>query len=231
MREINWTKYIFVLMVTTAIFFSAIFLSGYLSGKKIEELKNIEDNISMNILASETQFALLSDASCENITNSVLSQELNSLASKLSYMESSFGTDNAEVVRLKKYYSLLQIKDYLLLKKVGEKCDSPPVFILYFYSNKGDCRDCQKAGYALTYLRNKYPRLRIYSFDYNLNLSTVKTLISMYGIKNDLPAIVINGKVYYGFKGREEMENLFPELRNIGKETAADTDETKQSAE
>ncbi|NOY35439.1 MAG: hypothetical protein GXP44_00735, partial [bacterium] len=226
MREINWTKYIFVFMITGAIFFSAVFLSGYFGGKKMEELKNIEDKISMNILASETQFALLSDSSCRNINNSMLSQELNSLSSKLAYMEGSLGTENAEVERLKKYYSLLQIKDYLLLKKVGEKCDFPPVFILYFYSNKGDCSDCLKAGYALTYLRKEYPRLRIYSFDYNLDLSTVKTLIAMYGIKNDLPAIVINGKVYYGFKGREEMEDLFPELRGIGK-SATTTKKTK----
>jgi len=213
-------------MITGAIFFSAVFLSGYLNGKKMEELKNIEDKISMNILASETQFALLSDSSCRNINNSMLSQELNSLAAKLAYMESSLGTEDAEVERLKKYYSLLQIKDYLLLKKVGEKCDFPPVFILYFYSNKGDCPDCQKAGYALTYLRREYPRLRIYSFDYNLDLSTVKTLIAMYGIKNDLPAIVLNGKVYYGFKGREEMEDLFPELRGIGK-SATSTEKNK----
>ena len=231
MREINWTKYIFVFLITVAIFYSAVFLSGYLGEKKMKELKNIEDKISMNILASETQFALLSDSSCKNINNSMLSQELNSLSAKLAYMEGNLGTDDAEVERLKKYYSLLQIKDYLLLKRVGEKCDFPPVFILYFYSNKGDCSDCQKAGYALTYLRKEYPRLRIYSFDYNLNLSTVKTLISMYGIKNDLPAIVINGKVYYGFKGREEMEDLFPELRDIGKKTATSTEKTERTAE
>ena len=214
-------------MITGAIFFSAVFLSGYFGGKKMEELKNIEDKISMNILASETQFALLSDSSCKNINNSMLSQELNSLSSKLAYMEGGSGVDRAEMERLKKYYSLLEIKDYLLLKKVGEKCDFPPVFILYFYSNEGDCPDCQKAGYALTYLRKEYPRLRIYSFDYNLDLSTVKTLIAMYGIKNELPAIVINGKAYYGFKGRKEMEDLFPELRNIGEETATSTSAEK----
>ncbi len=213
MKEINWTKYIFVFIITATVFLSAVFLSSYLSGKKIKELNRIEDKISMDILASETQFSLLSESTCDNVDNSFLSQELNSLSTKLAFMEGSLGSDNAEVERLKKYYSLLEIKDYLLLKKVGEKCDSPPVFILYFYSNKGDCSDCQRTGYALTYLRSEYPQLRIYSFDYNLDLSTIKTLIAMYGIKNNLPAIVINGEVYYGFRGREEMENLFPDLK------------------
>ncbi len=220
MREINWTKYIFVLIITGVIFISVVSLSGYFSGKKMEELNNIEDKISMNILASETQFLLLGESSCKNIDNSVLSRELNSLAAKLDYSEKNLGVDNAEVKRLKKYYSLLEIKDYLLLKKMGEKCDFSPVFILYFYSNKGDCPDCQSAGYALTYLRREYPRLRIYSFDYNLDLSTIKTLIAMYGVKNDLPAIVINGEVYYGLKAQDEIKELFPDVKQ-GEEAMA----------
>ncbi len=228
MREINWAKYIFVFMVTAAVFFSAVLLSGYLKGKKIGELKRIEDKISMDILASETQFALLGESSCGDVDNSVLSREMNSLAAKLAYSEANLGAGNREVERLKKYYSLLQIKDYLLLKKVAEKCDVPPVFILYFYSNEGDCSDCKKAGYALTYLRREYPRLRIYSFDYNLDLSAVKTLIAMHGIENDLPAIVIDGKVYYGLKARSEMEELFPKVKDAagerGGEEATSTD-------
>ena len=225
MREINWTKYILAFATTAAIFFSAIFLSNYFSGKKIDELKFIEDKIAMDILASETQFALLKESSCRDIDNSVLSKELNSFSKRLSYMEGSFGIDNPQVVRLKKYYSLLQIKDYLLLKKVGEKCNFPPVFILYFYSNKGDCSDCEKTGYVLTHLRKAYPQLKIYSFDYNLDISTVKTLIDVYGIEDNLPAIVMNRKTHYGFKVLEEMEELLPELKNIEESETATTTE------
>ena len=214
MSEFKWGKYIFVFVITGAIFFSAFLLSDYFSGKKMDDLKFIESRIAMDILESETQFALLGESSCKNIDNSVLSRELNSLATKLAYSENNLEIDNQEVERLKKYYSLLQIKDYLLLKKVAEKCDFPPVFILYFYSNEGDCADCKKAGYALTYLRKEYPGLRIYSFDYNLDLSALKTLITMYEVKDELPAIFMNGEVYYGLKARDEMKELFPDLKS-----------------
>ena len=211
--------------MASAIFFTALFLSGYLSKKKMESIKSVEDKISINLLSLETQFALLEETSCKDVDNSILSQEINSLASKLSYMENTRGIDDPEVEMLKKYYSLLEIKDYLLLKRVGEKCNFPPVFILYFYSNKGDCPDCGRTGYVLTKLREDYPQLRVYSFDYNIDLSAVKTLISLYGIENKLPAIVIDGKVYYGLKVKDEIEALFPDLKEQEATSTATTTE------
>ena len=139
----------------------------------------------------------------------MLSQELNSLAEKLSHTEGQFG-DNIEVVRLKHNYSLLQIKDYLLSKNLSEKCGQRPTFIIYIYSNKGDCPDCEKEGYVLTYLRQTYPLLRVYSFDYNLDLSAVKTLLSIFKIDRPLPAIILDGNVYNGFKEKEELCALLP---------------------
>ncbi len=227
MNEPKGGKYIFVFIITGAIFVSAFFLSEYFSGKKLDDLKFIESRIAMDILESETQFALLGESSCKNIDNSVLSRELNSLAIKIDYSEKNLGVNDEEVQRLKKYYSLLQIKDYLLLKKVAQKCDFPPVFILYFYSNEGDCADCKKAGYALTYLREEYPGLRIYSFDYNLDLPALKTLIDMYEVKNELPAIFMNGEVYYGLKARDEMKELFPDLKQKEEEEIETTQDSK----
>ncbi|MFC1775705.1 ATP-binding protein, partial [Patescibacteria group bacterium] len=120
-------------------------------------------------------------------------------------------TSTPEVEHLKRYYSLLQIKDYLLMKKIGEKCNQDSVFILYLYSNKGDCEDCQREGYVLTYLREQYPDLQIYAFDYNLDVSAIRSLASLYSIENNLPAMVINDELYYGFKSKEEVEELLPE--------------------
>ena len=210
MHKIDTKKYISVLAITSFIFFTAIYFSNYFNNKKLAELKSIEDKIAIDILSSETQYALLQESSCEYISSSVLSQELNSLASKLSYTEGQLGNDSDEVVRLKKYYSLLQIKDYLLSKRIAQKCGLKPTFIIYLYSNKGDCADCEKEGYVLTYLRETYPDLRIYSFDYNLDLSAVKTLLSIFKIEKNLPAMVIGNKTYYGFKDKSALEALLP---------------------
>jgi hypothetical protein len=207
----DWKKYIIVFFITATIFISGLWISSNLNSKKIDQLKNIESNISLDLLSSETQFNLLQEISCKDISHTVLSSELNSLASKISYSENNIGIENVDVISLKKSYSLLEIKDYLLMKKITERCGEKSAFILYFYKND-DCSDCTKQGYILTSLREKYPDLRVYSFDYNLDLSAIKTMISIYKVSDSMPALVVDGKVYNGFKTSEEIEELIPEV-------------------
>ncbi len=207
----DWKKYVIVLFITTTIFIGGLWVSNYFNDKKINQLKSIESTISLDLMSSETQFDLLQEVSCKDITNTVLSSELNSLADKISFSESNMGSNNDTVVTLKKNYSLLEIKDYLLMKAITERCGQKSVFILYFYKND-NCEECTKQGYVLTSLHNKYPNLRVYSFDYDLDLSAIKTMISIYKVPNDLPSIVINGKVYSGLKTTEDIEKLIPSI-------------------
>lgn len=214
--KIESKKYLLALTITVVVFFGALLVSNKISAQRIAEIKAIEGSISMDILSSETQFALLKDSSCKMIDHSTaFSEELNSLAQKLSYMEDDLGTNNSEVISLKKYYSLLQVKDYLLIKQVKEKCGTKPITVIYFYSNKGDCEECVREGYVLTKLRSEFPELRIYSFDYNLDLSVVKTMKSLYGVRNTLPALNIWEENYYGFKSADDIEKIIPQLKRL----------------
>lgn len=214
-RKINSKKYLYSFIITVIIFSTAIFLSNYFSQKKLEEIRNIQDKISIDILSSETQFSLLEESLCKDIGTGTLSTELANLEEKLSYTESQRGVNDPEVQTLKKYYSLLEIKDYLLMNRISEKCKRNPLSIIYFYSTNNDCKDCEREGYVLTRLREIYPDLRIYSFDYNMDLSAVKTLISINKIENKLPAIIIKDKTYYGFQSIEDLEKAVPELKAL----------------
>jgi len=210
----DWKKYVIVLFITSTIFITGLWFSNYLNDKKINQLKSIENTIYLDLMSSETQFSLLQELSCKDVSSTVLSSELNSLADKISYSENNIGIENVDVISLKKYYSLLEIKDYLLMKQITERCGQKSVFILYFYKND-NCGDCTRQGYVLTSLREKYPNLRVYSFDYNLDISAIKAMKSIYKVSDNLPALVINGKVYNGFKSIEEIEETFPQLESI----------------
>lgn len=214
--QIETKKYVFAFIVTVIVFFGALAISNFFSEKRIAEVKSIENKIALDILSSETQYALLKESSCKGVDHSTaFSEELSSLASRLTYMEERLGDSDEEVLGLKKYYSLLQIKDFLLVEEVRKKCGIKPITIIYFYSNKGDCEDCKKAGFVLTKLREEFPELRVYSFDYNLDLSAVATMKSIQGVRNKLPALVIWDEPYYGFKSSEEIEKIIPQLKTI----------------
>ncbi len=215
-------KYVIVFFITLGLFFSVFYASNTLTGKKLNELKTIQDNISLDLLSTETQYALLGELNCSQVTpNSVLSDELNDLSKKIEYSDQNLSKSD-ELTRLKKLYSLLEIKDYLLMKEVSSRCGQKSVFMLYFYTTLENCSECVRQGYVLTSLREKYPALRVYSFDYGLNLSAIDTLEKIYKVKDtELPAIVSGGRVYTGFHSVEDIEKLIPALKDTLKEKPA----------
>ena len=206
-NPIDWKKYLIVFLFTLGLFMTASYLSNYFSDKKLNQLKSIQDKIAIDISSSETQFSLLSELSCKNVsTSSVLGSELGELGRKLEWGQNNIGTTE-ELLYLKKYYSLLQIKDYLLMKKISARCGVKSSFILYFYTKLEDCSECEKQGFVLSALREKYPELRVYSFDYSIDLSAVKAMLQIYKIEDTkLPALVIDDEVLTGFHPIDELE-------------------------
>jgi hypothetical protein len=210
-NNIDWKKYVLVFLITAALFVTAIYLSDYFGNRKIDELKSIQDNLSIDILSSETQFSLLSELSCKNISDSVFSDELAGLGSKLEWSQTNLGATD-EVSYLKKYYSLLEIKDYLLAKKISAQCKVKSAFILYFYTTAQNCTLCDEESIALSTLRTRYPELRVYSFDYNTDLSAVKAMLTIYKIKDTaLPALVIDDELLTGFHSIDELDTRVQE--------------------
>src|SRR3989344_2736669 len=207
----DWKKYLIVFFITVGLFATAYYLSEYFGGSKVEELKSIQDKIAIDILSSETQFSLLSELSCKNISDSAFSDQLGELGNKLEWSQNNLGATE-EVSYLRKYYSLLQIKDYLLTKKISSRCGTKASFILYFYTTAENCSECERESLVLTSLRTKYPELRVYSFDYSTELGAVEAMLKIYKIKDtELPALVIDDDVLTGFHGIEELEFMVKE--------------------
>lgn len=231
MNESNfdWKKYTIAFFITTSVFILALWTSNQIYGKQIEEMKSIISQISLNTSASEVQYNLLLETSCERASDIDPIKDLDRFASMLSQTEAQRGSDSADVLELKKQYTLLQIKDFLLTKRLADRCKSDANYILYFYSSENSCEDCKKQGWVLTDLRSAYPELRIYAFDYDMDFQPIKTLQTMYKLSgNNLPILIIDGKPVYGFKTREEIENTMPLLIDIKKQHE---EEAKKAAE
>jgi len=225
---IDSKKYAVAFLITALIFGTAVFVSSVLTNKKVADVRSIENRVALDILSSETQFALLAETSCGDIGPGFLSRELGPLGEKLSYAEDQTGFSDEDVESLKRSYFLLEIKDYLLMKRLTEKCNIKPTFILYFYSTNDRCEDCEKMGYVLTALRDKYPDLRVYSFDYFYDLGAIKTLTSIYKVEPQVPAIIVNGETYYGFRTVEELESQIPVFKLLKTTTSSVASSTQR---
>lgn len=207
----NKKKYLVVFMITSGIFLVVFMFVSFLNTKKTDTISQLQQKITVDLLATETQFSLLKNAPCKAIGNSILSKELGEMGEKLSFMETTQEAGSDNVLQLKKYYSLLQVKDYLLMQEVAQKCDIQTDSIVYFYEKA--CPECVKQGYVLTELKRQYPWLRIYSFDRELDFSLIETFEGLYEVGSTYPALIIGDDVYSGFHGVEDVEAYIPELQ------------------
>lgn len=229
-QQFDWKRYVIVFLITLGLFLTAIYLSNYFSNKKLNQLKSIQDNISIDILSSETEYSLLSELSCKNVSDSVLSGELADLGQKIEWGQNNIGT-TAELTYLKKYYSLLEIKDYLLMKKISDRCGTKSAFILYFYTTAQNCSECEKESIVLSSLRDKYPELRVYSFDFSTDLSAVKAMLDIYKIKDTaLPALVIDDNLLTGFQPIEGLDARVKDSFKLQETAPAGTSSTSSTS-
>ena len=108
------------------------------------------------------------------------------------------------------------------MQQITERCNEKLFSILYFYTTANNCSECVKQSYVLTELRATYPELRVYSFDYNLDLSALRALVSIYGVEDTkLPALIVGDEMVTGFRSIEEIEAMLPELVKIREEREA----------
>ena len=205
-QKINGTKYLAVFSLTTLILIIGILLGNYFAANKLTQLDRLGQDLKTDTAAIELQYELLAEDPCKAINSTQLTEDLYELASKLDYMESRLGDDDISVVDLKEYYSLLEIRHWLFLKKASEECSKDKNLILYFYSNE-DCGLCEEQGFVLTWLRKNYPKVHVYSFDINLHNSALTTLKEIFKI-DSVPTLVIDEEIRKGFVTKDDLIEL-----------------------
>jgi len=172
---------------------------------KLNKFSDYEQDLKVNLMASEIEDRLLQELGCNATGQEQLTQSLYDLSAKLGYLENQLGWDNPQVWRMKKYYSLLELRHWIYLNQVNEKCGLNYTTILYFYSNKGDCPKCESQEFVLNHLKKKNNNTFIYSFDINMDNAAINTIKQIYAI-NTTPTLVINKNTFSGFMSLKEVE-------------------------
>lgn len=209
-RSPDSSKFIAAFLITLLVFVVGILLGNNFAEVKLTQLQQFEQDLQIDTLGLELQFEILSENPCiTDTTDNLLSEELYELGSKIEYMENSLNSDDPSIIKLKTYYSILQLRHWLLVQKTKEKCGIDVDTIIYFYSNKKDlCSQCDEQGVVLTYIRKKYPTVRTYAFDRDIMSPAVDAIKAIYLNGSAVPALIINTQTVYGFHDAQAITEL-----------------------
>ena len=204
-------KYLAVFAITTLIFIVGIVIGNYFSGQKMQQIDYIGQDLKTDTTAMEIQYELIAENPCEDLNATPLADQLYEMASKLDYMENRLGENDRDVIDLKEYYSLLELRHWLFIQKTNKECNKTSANILFFYNNEDNCPNCKEQGFILTWIRRNYHDVYIYSFDHSIENPALDTVKKLYDIEGT-PAIVLNKKTYNTFVSKNELKNILESM-------------------
>jgi len=192
--KVNFTKILLAFLIATFLFFFGLFV-GYLANQVIEKNTNLLLEETKNeLFVLESLSSLQEDYPCEPYMMDKISEKLDSLGRIITILEEDKGLNDREVLELKKVYTLIQIKHFILINKLKENCNSNYTTILFFYSNEKECeKEVNEKSFIISFLRKKYDFIRVYSLDLNLNSEIIPFFKEIYGLKG-CSEIVLNEK-------------------------------------
>lgn len=102
-----------------------------------------------------------------------------------------------------------------MLREMKDWCEFNQTIILFFYRKKEDCPDCDAQSFVLTNLNKEIDdEIAIFSFDSDLQLSSVKTLELFYNITS-YPCLVVEDSIYCGLHNKNSLVDLLCEHKDI----------------
>jgi len=207
-KHYDFNKYVAAFSIATLMFILGLTFGIYLMNEKVSAINEMQDSLKLEVMSIELQNILFQDNPCSDSVIP-LEEKLEDITSRITFMENSLGKENKQVLEIKKYYSLIEVNHYLLMKNRKEKCGSDYNLVLFFYSNKDNELESEKQGYVLSNLKTKYTsdKIKIYSFDTGLDLDMIRTLIYFYNVTT-APTVIINEEKIEGFQDKEEVEKL-----------------------
>ena len=208
-REIDYTRIILALLIATFLFSLGILL-GYMVRMTLQEgTLALQNQLRTDILDFETISLMQTNYPCNALILDKSSEKLDSIGDMLTVLESKKGKDDSIVLEMKKSYSILELRHFLLVKDRNEKCSNNYTTLLYFYSNAKECKDSvDKVSFILTYLRNKESNLRVYSFDMNLDSDIINIFQKEYGFYGCYGVVLNDKKIEEPITDSSQLEQL-----------------------
>lgn len=217
-RKLNMRIYVIAFIFSAVLFVAGVLLGLQLASQVTSDFSRQADTLSQNTQQLEVMLLLASQgANDSKAICPVLLQQAKGFDSQttefgisLDALEKNRGISDSQVQFLKRNYSQMQVRDYLLLKEVANQCNTKVNQIIFFYTNL-DCTDCGRQGQVLHKFKVENPTVFIYTLDVDINTPITQTLVQAYGIPS-YPAMIVNGQVVMGLRDSSQISKmLYPQ--------------------
>lgn len=214
MRKISREIYIVAALITLGVFLLGLLLGLVIEGKRTNYIESVSKEQNLDFSSLQVQYAFIDQLSQEKNCNAVAKtfeeniKNLESTRLRIESFDENAKLNKNEFDLLKRDYTLAQLRYWLLAKTTKELCGEDIVSILYFFSDDKECPNCNEQAFVLTYLKKLFKeKLLIFSFDSKFEKEPMINLLEKSYNITKYPALIIEGKKYEGFNGKEDILN------------------------
>jgi len=211
---VKFNIYLKAFLLSLSIFLIGLFigigLETYLASSWLNKASEIESSVQEMELEMLYFQNLNESYSCDFLTEIVrkTNNNLDVLAGQLSqYSEGNIIFTRQDIEGLKRRYTSLLIKDWMLQERIKRNCGTKIFTILYFYDREG-CDNCLIQGNVLSSLKYSFTeKLMIFPIDIKVENSMKDVLLKRFNI-TIMPSLVIDEKVYSGINSKSTLNNM-----------------------
>lgn len=209
-RKLSTKRYFLAFFIGTGIFLLGFLFTYSVAYFEFQRASNLQSLSSYEIFQNKLKYTLFNTNICSNEGYIEISEDLRFQGGLIGDLEAKMGKDNSDVLFRKKYYTLVLLEHYELVKIINEKCNKSIHTILFFYSNEDeDLKESEKMGNILGVLSQRYPNnLVIYSFDKNLDSDLIRLLKYRHEVTTPQLAIIDEEHRFESIGNIKELEPL-----------------------
>ncbi len=223
MEKSKLMKYNIIALVLAASFFLAGILVGTMvQTQSISSSEKVLSNVETKFNDIETSMILLnmkSDIACGYYDTKLkeIDNQLTSLTPVIVKMEKDLSLKDQSYKALKTKFINLRLKYWILNEKDREMCNPNKTTVLYFYTTKEVCSDCEQQGTILSYVVDTVGKRNfvVAPVDMNEHILLLDIIKETYNITKAPALLIDNSVVYKGLIQKEQLYNYVCNVKNL----------------
>jgi hypothetical protein len=213
-REINLRRHVAVLIIVALVFTVGVFIGMRQGLDSVAALAGDYESIYMNSAMMDTIFLMEGSEIGPNescMSYSYLFDRYNSdlaaFNTRLWEAEQRLGRQDPALFSLKDKFNTMEVRNYLLLRKVDSLCGANHTVVLYFYSNKNYNPEKDQGAIIQSAISGMAEKPVVYHFDIDVKNPAVDVLVRHYQV-DVVPSMVVDGKLFEGYRGINQTKEM-----------------------